>query len=905
MFCPLHGPESKRSASLNVLTGDFYCFASCGGMNVVDLLRMRNQWVDPAGTPNGNGNGHRPSLRRSAPEVITEGKISGWQGALMSSDEPLDELITRRGLTEETLERFRIGWDPDRKVYTIPVFGPDKEIWNVRRYTFNPKGDTKIWSVSGMRPCELYPLSIFEDNPEEICILGGEWDTLLTIQNGYAAITRTASETTWNNAWNSYFDGKRVYLGHDADHTGQNANRKVFRALRNHAAEIKVLEWPFPVVPKHGKDATDFWLEHDRNDFEQLKLNARVPGQKEERELKTVTVLDSFDSQKVGDPVRLMVTIKGKKEPGYSVPKKVHMSCSMDRGPQCNFCPMKPKGGDDRLGVEPTNPVILGMLDAPISTIIKQLVGTYGVPGGACPKLSIEVEEHQAVEQLFARPSIDHGLEQKDGPNAAAYKNITITSAGRHDTLPNNTIVATGALFPNPRTQRNEFLAWEIERQETSMDRFEVTPEAVKLMRRFQTRKGQRPLKKLAEINKELARHVTGIKGRPEMHALMDLTFHSVTGWRFGGKTESRGWIQSIIIGDTRTGKSEAAAALVRHFGAGEIVGGEAASLAGLVGGLQQINGKDWAVTWGVIPLNNGRIVIIDEFPHPDDISKMSDTLSSGVAKITKVQQDATEARTRTLWMGNPPQTNMSSYTHGVDAFRSIISTPEDIARFDLAMALRSDDVPSEIINTPSEGGELRYTAESCHVMMMWCWTRKPNQVIWAKGAEDAVNKLATAMGKRYTEDPPLVQAANIRVKIARVAVALAARMFSTDDSCENVVVTSAHVEDAVAFMDRLYNMPSFGYAERSTERLEEIEEARANMQEIKEYLHNRRDLIRFLRQGSGIFKRQDMEEILRMDGELSKETVNTLWKARMIRREGSLIRIEPTLHEILREVKR
>lgn len=905
-MCPLHGPEMKRSASINVLTGEFYCFAQCGGMGIDQLMKRRSEWVAPdpdAVRANGHGrNGHRAAQQ----EIITEGMISGWQSALMSNDEVLDELMSRRGLIEETLTRFQIGWDSDRKVYTIPVRGFDGEIWNVRRYTFNPKGDTKIWSVSGMRVTELYPVSILEDDPSEISICGGEWDALLGIQNGYTFITRTAGEKTWKPEWNKHFEGKKVWLAHDADATGRVANRVIWRQVSKAAAETRVIQWPWPIAEKHGKDTTDFFLEYEAAEYEQLMRSAPIPGKKEESEsgeIPIVTILDSFDSHQVASPVTLEVTIKGRKDPGYSVPRKIQLSCDMTRGPQCNYCPLKEKGGDTTLEIAPANPVILEMMDSPRPALYTTLASYYGVPGGKCPKLTMDIEEYQGVEILYARPSIDHGAAQKDGPKAEAYKNIKITSVGRHDTLPNNTVRVVGSLYPNPKTQGNEFLAWEIEQRETSVDKFVVTPEAIALMKRFQAKDGQRPLKKLREINDDLAAHVTRIFGRPEMHAIMDLTFHSILSFDFGGKREAKGWLQTLVLGDTRTGKSDVAGLYVRHFGAGETVGGEAASLAGLIGGAQQVGGKDWIITWGVIPLNDQRLVVIDEFPHPDDISRMSDALSSGIAKITKIEQDVTLARTRTLWTGNPPQTTMAHFTFGVDAIKSIISTPEDIARFDLAIIVSKGDVPIEKINRRVEGGKLKYTADACHTMLMWCWTRKPHNIIWDKGAEDEVYDQANAMGRRYTEEPPLIQAANVRIKIARVAVAIAARLFSTDETNENVIVKKEHVSDAVAFIDHLYEMPSFGYAQRSKERLSDVVEAEGNRPAIKKFLEGRNDgLSKFLRSTSK-FRRQDLEEILNMDRETANGVISQLWNARMVYKENADVRVEPTLHSLLREI--
>jgi 5S rRNA maturation endonuclease (ribonuclease M5) len=897
MFCPLH-EDTKRSASLNVLTGEWYCFAGCGGGGIIDLIRARSRWVTP-GEAAQNGSAVSRSSSDAPQEVITEGKIKGWHSALLSEDAILDYLITERGIHTKTVVDFELGWDADKNVYTIPVRGPEGEVWNVRRYKPHATGRTKIWSVRGMRVCELYPID--QLSSERIIITEGEWDTLLTIQHGYAAITRTAGASTWQGRWNESFKGKTVYLAQDCDREGQTANRRIARALHK-VADVRVLQLPYEITPKHGKDLGDFWMEHDNADFESMLAEAKPWKTRDPSEPEIITVLDSFDAQRVGDPVKMQVTIKGRKDPGYSVPRKAKLECTRDRGPICDICPMKAMGGEAEHEIAPTNPIILGLLDATSLQLHTAIAGDYGVPGAKCAKLTIEIEEHQAVEQLFARPSIDHA----DGTQARDYKNVKLTSVGRHDTAANSTVVVTGALYPNPRDQRNEFLAWNVERQETSVDRFAMTPEAIKLMKRFQPTKRQRPLQKLGQINRELASHVTRIVGRPELHALMDLTYHSVLAWKFGGQIVHRGWLESLVVGDTRTGKSEAAERLIRHFGAGEIVGGEAATLAGLVGGMQQIGGKDWAVTWGVIPINDRRLVVIDELSglHPDDIAKMSDVRASGMARLTKILQEVTFARTRLIWLGNPRHGGMDQFTYGVDAIRPLIGNPEDIARFDLAMAVATGDVAPEDYNRPIDVGELRYTSEACHTLLMWSWTRQPDQVVWTRGAEDRVYKLALEMGGRYVESPPLVQAANIRVKIARVAVALAARTFSTDDRYEKVLVSKEHVEDAVTFMDMLYALPSFGYAERSRERLLDIAEAEENTDDIRRYLLERRGLAKMLR-NTGRFRRQDLEEVLNVDRDSANAIINKLYSARMIRKDGGPDNIvEPMLHSLLREVR-
>ena len=281
----------------------------------------------------------------------------------------------------------------------------------------------------------------------------------------------------------------------------------------------------------------------------------------------------------------------------------------------------------------------------------------------------------------------------------------------------------------------------------------------------------------------------------------------------------------------------------------------------------------------------------------------MSDVRASGMARLTKIQQEVTFARTRLLWLGNPRSGGMDQYTYGVDALRPLIGNPEDIARFDLAMALSKYDVPPGEFNKRLSVGELKYTSEACHTLLMWVWTRQPDQVVWARGAEDAVYKTAMDLGGRYVEDPPLVQAANARIKIARMAAALAARTFSCDDSGERIVISKEHVQDAAKFMDIVYEMPTLGYAERSRERILDAEEAKEHRDEIRNFLLTRRGLAKLLR-NSGRFRRQDIEEVLGVDRADANAVINKLYGARMIRKDGPDNVVEPTLHGLLREVR-
>lgn len=896
MYCPLHD-DYKRSATLDVDNGLFYCNAGCGGGTVEDLLKRQDEWVSPEGRVQKvppayrNGNGKDDSLDLETVKAASQG--------LLENHLRLEELSVTRGLWTSTIADHKIGWSSTH--YTIPIFDSKGDLINIRKYTPNPKGSRrKMWGIRGHNLPRLYPVEILKENALIIC--EGEWDALITTQYGFPTITRTGSANTWRNGWNKYFRDKVVYLCHDCDVAGQQGNHKVGRALRNYA-DVRVIRLPYPILSKHGKDLTDWWIEHegDRDAFRRLLEEARpFDPDAIEPELADAAVVDAFDATNVGKPLRLTVTVKGRREPGYSVPREVRFRCDQSQGKKCKYCPMHTDWqGEHDHTVAGGDPMVLGLIDASHGQARDLLRSHANIQ--KCPVLDIQIASHQSVEILYARPSI----ETSNG-RAADYKNIKLTSVGRHDTSPNNTVQVVGALHTDPRSHRNEFQVWDMMKTETSIDRFDMDQDRMEILERFRPTGNQTPMSKLWIISDNLSRHVTHIYGRPHMHVMMDLVYHSATAFYFEDKI-IRGWLDALIVGDTRTGKSEAARRLSHHFDAGEVVSCETASFAGIVGGLQQFGGqKEWAVTWGSIPINDRRLVVLDEAGGltPEEISQMSDIRSSGIAMLIKIQQERTYARTRLLWLANPRNSRMADYTYGAQAIKPLIGNPEDIARFDLAMSVASGDLdPSSYTREDNESSSGRYNSEACSLLVRWAWSRTDSHIVLNKTVEEFIRSQALILGRRYIDDPPLVQAANAREKVVRLAVAIAMRLFSTDETGEQVVVKNEHVLAAVKFINHVYSLPSFGYSELSSDAVKRNTEADRNVAKAKQFLSTHRDLVDFLRMAHS-FRRQDVEEVEGCDIEVANGIVQSLWEMRMVRKERGDIKIQPTLNRILREIE-
>jgi hypothetical protein len=869
MYCPYHG-DSTRSAGLSTDDGRFVCHA-CGERKTIDeIIADRDKW--DIRVPGLKVNGTKVT------EEINEAMIDGWHSGLLSNSKRLNALIARRGLNLKTITKYELGWDTSQSAYTIPIRGMDGEILNVRFYQIDvPDERRKIWSVNGMGTPVLWPMDQLDY--VNIVVCEGEMDAMLTIQNGIPAITRTGAADVWSPAWSKRFAGKIVYVCHDADTKGKQANRKISLSLKRHALRTIVLELPYETTANHGKDLTDYWMEgRSRQDFILMAKEASEKAQAEDgtddtsQQIFDVNVMRSFDASLVGKPLKMKVTIVGKRTPSYVIPQKIHFECDQGAAPsKCANCTLNDFEGNMDFEINPDDPVILRLIKVAEDDMNKVLQRHAGI--AKCPRFTGIVEEHRTVEEAYVRASIEDG----PGHTEQDFTHRRIVSAVSHDLEANQSVVLTGTIRPHPKNQENEFQAWDVSKPATGLDKFQVTPEVLDQMREFQA---EDPMTKLAEIADDLAVNHTKIINRKDLHILTDLVFHSVIELPFTDSTDSKGWLDCLVLGDTRTGKSAIARSIVDLYHAGEMISCEAATFAGVVGGLDHMSDGSWIVKWGSVPVFDRRAVVLDEVSglKQGEINQMSDMRSSGIAKLTKIKSEQAMARTRLLWLGNSRDGKfLNSNTYAVDAVKRLIGNSEDIARFDIAMCVFTDEVDvGEINKFRTRGKTSRFTVDGYRGVLQWAWTRKGKDIKWERGVEQLVFDQAKKMGGEYTEDPPLVQGANMRMKIARTAAAIAARTFSTLDG-KRLIIKAAHVLAAVDFIDSLYAKPGFGYKTLSQQALRNLATMQANMEEIKTFIHSFDNLVEMIKMNPEISFMQ-LKTFLGTD-ELVRKVMNKMWE--------------------------
>jgi hypothetical protein len=900
-WCPLcEDPSASKtpSASFNFELGYWSCFKAtkCGGggslRRLVAALRKTRE-ATPAQEP-ADEEGAAPLK-----PLPTEDEIRTWHERALKHPKFHAYLNDERGLTDETVKRFLVGHDGYR--FTIPIYDENGELVNVRRYDPKRKDQNKMISwAKGYGSARIYGIEMVGAE-DELLFVEGEWDRLVAIQEGLPAACVTAGAQTFLREWAPLFRGKRVWFCYDDDSAGLKGARRAAGIIAPVADEARVMQLDTGIK---GGDVTDFFIKQSRSvsEFREIMEVAEYVGRATERIRESpaerglpVSLEDSFATSYGDKPLELIVSVSGKRNPPYLVPRRIRGRCDQAKGGICAECPMGAFSGEMTYDLRPDDVGIVEYTE--VNTKARFALNREKLGARCSDHLEITEEEVYSVEELYATNSV----EVRDSSRTLTPIHRRILHVSGYSTPVNTSVRLVGRQTPDPKTQRGVIMAWQADPMQTSLDRFEMTPSLYQSLSVFRHRRGQTPLERAEEIAADLEANITNIYGRRDMHIAFDLVWHSILDFPFLGGRVGKGWLELLVVGDTRTGKSELATRLADHYNAGVVKSCEGATFAGIVGGAQQVQGA-WLTTWGLLPLNDRRLVVLDEasgLRDKDIIENMSSIRSSGRAQMVKITQEEASARVRLIWISNPPdgRTIAEIPGGGMEVVKQLIPNPEDIARYDLALCAASTDVDWRVINSKTHDRvEHEITADLANALVTWCWTRTPDHVYWMPGVEEYALEVAERLGREYIEDPPLIQIANSRMKVAKLAVALAARTFSTDRSGQMVVVKKSHVTSIEQFINRLYGAEAFGYLRHSRRALAARKRAQDHMKAVRDYLAAEPDVLHTLLMcvTSSVFRMRDFEEGGAMDRVSAQVAVRKLMEWRMITR-GSKGYLRPT----------
>lgn len=594
--------------------------------------------------------------------------------------------------------------------------------------------------------------------------------------------------------------------------------------------------------------------------------------------------MDSFNdivkAEYHNKPIHIYCIISGKGLSPYCIPRVIEIQT---------------KESTTILTIEPVDADILRFIDIPTTRIRNVIKDIFKVD-----KFSYEVTEVQNIERIFILPSTGRERNKLGSTYVAYYSGCGLEI--------NTMYELKGYTTTDPSNQTITHVFTEASKIKSDIESFSLTKAGHNVLKQFDIKPKSVDdiFDYLEDLYESYAHNITKIYGRFDLHLAIDLAFRSVISFRFQNELVSKGWSDIMIIGDTRCGKGYIAEKLAKYFAVGEVISAENCSIAGLIGGLQQYN-NSWAITWGKIPLNDCGLIILDEASELQDEawSKLSRVRSEGIAEITKIQTQVTNARTRLIFLANPINKTIANYSYGIQAILDVVKAPEDIARFDYVLVVAHDEVKMEDINRKHELMKSQYSIQAERDLVLWIWSRKISEIAFSSEAVKLVYKLSITLAKEYSFDIPLIQGENIRVKLSKIAIGFAGRLYSNKNNGKILYIKEIHVLCAYTFLNLIYKKEPCGYYAISKLQKPLATKNNEKLKHIEKYFNSYKDKIELCRclLINNNITANDLSDHMDLSKEISREIISYLLRYDCISKRSLYYVKTPTFTSWLKNI--
>jgi len=430
---------------------------------------------------------------------------------------------------------------------------------------------------------------------------------------------------------------------------------------------------------------------------------------------------------------------------------------------------------------------------------------------GAGSNALIEDVGYRTVYKVRVRPPV-FTLEKKGekivDEEGREYKpfDVYVVSEEMLDLTPSTHVILMGKVFPDPKSQKATLLAFDIDYPNTfgNFDRQALET----LYAKFQ---GMPVASRLAWIvdNFEVYSHIVG---RRNLAISGFLAFFSPV-WLEFNRDIQRGWANDLLIGDTTTGKSQTVKKLILLLRNGMLITAETATAVGLTGTATQMERGEWFVEWGLLPLNDRKLLAIDgaQKLKRSEWASLAESERSGVVIKSSAAKGSAYARTRQIKIANPVDLEdkgnygtkeISAFYYPIQAVATVLDKT-GIARLDLAVLSDKRTVKAEDVNKLNEGNydpDLELLSEA----LKWAWSGYAKIEFTQEAVHYILNKATKLSNKYQSGEIPLVSI-DMAWKIARQSAALATLTLSTNPDFDKIIVTEEHAIDVSTFLEDEY----------------------------------------------------------------------------------------------------
>ena len=789
--------ETIPSAHINLDKGLFHCKVCDKGLSEVAFIAAVL------------GCSYESAIKISKMFTTKEDKFT-WKDNTISPE--IQELCLRLGISKEVIEELELKTELGDEI-AFPVFLYGKVV-DVRSYRPQDRAN-KIRSRVGTTTGMIIPFDIWRQTPEDkwTIICAGEKDMAVTRSNGFNAITLTGGEKALPKIINP-FKNRKVAICYDNDEAGIAGANTLAAFLMPYVKEVKVVTNFHEVCKEHGEDLTDFFVKYKKTKADLKNYINNTPAftkeQAKEEQLKRrplITLLEASKPQYINRVVQSNVQVVATFEKAMPVPTTIYAK-KINTSGDAKYNQMLV--GEERTWElsENTCQDVLKLVDnnfteEQIRLDIRELLGISKYERD----VKVEKPTKDTVYQCNVTDLFEATTKDIATIEFTAYVLKKRLESGRK-------YLITYKLVPHPyKGQQLVMVILDVEEASDSISNFHITDEVKKNLDKFRELEGTVP----ERINKltEMVKAFIGYNGYNKLIEAVDLSYHTVLEFNFGTFKNVRGYLDTLIVAESRVGKSSTAESLQKLYGLGAFtsLAGNSATIPGIIGGSTKVNGN-YQTRAGLIPMNHRGLVIFEELAKCNSnlVRELTDIRSSNQVRIARVSGVLTlPALVRMITLTNVRNTGskikpINSYPNGIDILVDLIGSPEDIARYDLMLIL--GDQGNKIVD-PFWEPSTPFEPEAYQTRIRWVWSRTIDQIIIDKEVGKHILDRCNELNKTYDSHIKIFGTEAWK-KVARLAIAIAGYLVSTDSSYEKIIVTKEHVDAAVEYLIDCYDNPTF-----------------------------------------------------------------------------------------------
>lgn len=680
--------------------------------------------------------------------------------------------------------------------------------------TYEPNGKPKVKSRLGAAYGLVIPFDLWQTTTTDRVTLlcAGEKDMAVARSHGFNAITLTGGEMTLPLS-PSWFRNRDVIIVYDNDEAGKVGAHRLASYLIDYCHTVKVCTSFHEICKEDKEDITDFFNKYHGTREQLITFMDKTPVYTKEdcvhnSNIPRVSLQQATTPEYLGKVVRSNIQVAAVSEVQYALPtaiigEKTRETEDKESNQMYVGEVREWTLTDDKLQ-DILHLIDNGFTEDKINSNIRDLLHISSKEKYVRVKKTDTVIVYKAyVTEMF------ESLNTSTMPiEYTAYSIGTRLESGKK-------YMVTYKIIPHPyKGQQLEMIITNAVHANDSISNFVVTPEVTTNLSVFTQLTGSVSEKMQQLVQK--AKGLIGYNGNDQLITVLDLAYHTVLSFNFGQFKDVRGYLDVLVVGESRTGKSSTAETLRQTYQLGTFtsLAGNSATIPGLVGGSSKLSSGAYQTKAGLIPQNHKGLIIFEEFGKCSNniVAELTDIRSSNEVRITRVSGTLTlPAMVRMISLSNVKTAqgeikSIASYPNGIAVVTELVGTAEDIARYDILAVI--GDKGNSIID-PFWTPEDPLPIDAYQTRVRWVWSRTADQIIISPEIGRYIIDRANELNQEFNCHIKIFGTEAWK-KLCRLSIAIAGYLVSTDASYENIIVTQEHVDYAVSLFKELYDNTTF-----------------------------------------------------------------------------------------------